>query len=147
MSFISSSCISLLVDGQSCSSYLGGFVRQETGGYTAAILWGTASRICSKQHLTFFCSSDLNFSLSVLIVLLYGCTIWTLSHSLKEIRSYFIRDQIFHMIISLSITVHAFPKHILILLSVDEILLPSYMNWSTNFRGLPFKVGDGFYFV
>ena len=27
----------------------------------------------------------------------------------------------------------------LTLLSVDEILLPRYLNWSTNFRGLPFN--------
>ena len=31
-----------------------------------------------------------------------------------------------------------------ILLSVDEMLLPSYVNWSINFRGLPLRVEVGF---
>ena len=39
----------------------------------------------------------------------------------------------------LSIAVHALPMHMLTLLSVDEILLPRYMNWSTNFRVFPFN--------
>ena len=34
--------------------------------------------------------------------------------------------------------VHAFPMHILTLLSVDE-MLSRYVNWSTNFRGLSLK--------
>ena len=32
--------------------------------------------------------------------------------------------------------VEAFVMRMLILLSVNEILLPRYMNWSINFRGL-----------
>ena len=46
----------------------------------------------------------------------------------------------FNMIDNLSIAVHTFARCILILLSVDETLLPRYMNLSTNFRGLPFRV-------
>ena len=36
--------------------------------------------------------------------------------------------------------VYTFSMHILTSLSVDEILLPRYVNLSTNFRGLPLKV-------
>ena len=46
----------------------------------------------------------------------------------------------FHMINSLSMVAYAFTRHILTSLSVDEMLLPRYMNLSTNFRGLPFRV-------
>ena len=46
----------------------------------------------------------------------------------------------FHMIINRSIAVHTFAKHMLMLFSVDEILLPRYVNLSTNFRGLPLRI-------
>ena len=42
----------------------------------------------------------------------------------------------YHIINNLSIAVHSFPMCILTLLSVDEILLLRYINWSTNFIGL-----------
>ena len=42
------------------------------------------------------------------------------------------------MVINLSVSVCASPMHMLTLLSVEEILLPMYMNWYTNFRGLSF---------
>ena len=45
----------------------------------------------------------------------------------------------FHIIDNLSITVHIFAVHLLISLSVDETLLPSYVNLSTNFRGLALR--------
>ena len=41
----------------------------------------------------------------------------------------------FHMIINLSIAIHVLSLQMLILLSVDEILLLRYGNWSTNFIG------------
>ena len=41
---------------------------------------------------------------------------------------------------NLSIAVHAFMKHMLTSLSVDEILLLSYVDWYTNFRSLPTKM-------
>ena len=53
-------------------------------------------------------------------------------HFILSERSYF------HMINNLSITAHTFPMCMLTSLSVDEILLPRYMNWSTYFRSLPF---------
>ena len=46
----------------------------------------------------------------------------------------------FHKIDYLSIAVHIFTRQMLISLSVDEILLPRYLNLSTNFRGLPLRV-------
>ena len=45
----------------------------------------------------------------------------------------------FHMDVNWSIAVHALPMHIWTSLSVDEILLPKNVKWSTNFRGLPFN--------
>ena len=44
-----------------------------------------------------------------------------------------------HIIDNLSIAFHTFTRHMLTSLSVNEILLPRYVNWSTNFRGLPLK--------
>ena len=41
----------------------------------------------------------------------------------------------FYMFDNLSITLHALPMDILILLSVDEILLSRHVNKTTNFRG------------
>ena len=46
----------------------------------------------------------------------------------------------FDMINNLSIGLHAFARHMLTPLSVNEMLLPRYMNWSTNSRGLPLRV-------
>ena len=46
----------------------------------------------------------------------------------------------FHLIDNLSISVSTFIWHVLTLLSIDEMLLPRYANWSANFRGLPLKV-------
>ena len=46
----------------------------------------------------------------------------------------------FHMIDNLSIAVHTFAVHMLTLLSVDEILLPKYVNRPTNFRSLSLKL-------
>ena len=57
------------------------------------------------------------------------------SHCLGEFTFYFIRSD-FHMIDNQSITVQVFALRILILLSVGEILLLKYGNWSSNFRGL-----------
>ena len=42
----------------------------------------------------------------------------------------------FHITDNLFVAAHAFPIRVLTSLSVDEILLPSYVNCSTGFRGL-----------
>ena len=59
----------------------------------------------------------------------------------NRVLFYLILD--FHMINSLLIAFYAVAKYMLTSLSVDEMLLPKYMNWSTNFRGLPLKSRDG----
>ena len=46
----------------------------------------------------------------------------------------------FHMTDSLPMAIHAFGSSVLMIFSVDETLLPKYMNSSTNFRGPPFSV-------
>ena len=50
------------------------------------------------------------------------------------------------MINNLSVAVHTFAINMLTLLSVDEILLPRYVNWSTDSRGLLLKVEMAPYF-
>ena len=45
----------------------------------------------------------------------------------------------FYPITNLSIAFHAFTWCMLTSLSVDEMLLPRYMNWSTYFRDLPLR--------
>ena len=58
-----------------------------------------------------------------------------------KISCYIFQDRSeFHMINSLLIEIHTFTRRILISVSVDEILLPIYVNLSTNFRELPFRV-------
>ena len=47
------------------------------------------------------------------------------------------RERDFHIIDNLSRAVHALPMRILT--SVDEILQPRYLNWSSDFRGLLFN--------
>ena len=44
------------------------------------------------------------------------------------------------MINNYSRAVSVYHMHILILLSVDEILLPTYVNWFTNLRGLTLEM-------
>ena len=44
------------------------------------------------------------------------------------------------LVVNLSIVVHALPMHILTSLSVDEILLPRYMNRSTSNPALPMRM-------
>ena len=40
----------------------------------------------------------------------------------------------------MSIAIYAFHMHMLRPLSVDKILLPRYVEWSTKFSGLPFDI-------
>ena len=50
----------------------------------------------------------------------------------------------FHNINDLSIAVYTFTWCMLTALSVEEIVLPMYVNLCTNFRGQTTKSGDGF---
>ena len=45
----------------------------------------------------------------------------------------------FDIVDNLSTVVHTLPMRMFTSLSVDEILLPKYMNWFINFRDLPFN--------
>ena len=44
------------------------------------------------------------------------------------------------MINDLLIAFHTFPRYVLTSFSVDEILVPRYVNLSTDFRGIPHSV-------
>ena len=58
----------------------------------------------------------------------------------KKSPFYFIGYIKFYMIDNLSITILPFARRILKSLSVKEMLLLIYVNWSTNFRGLSHRV-------
>ena len=82
----------------------------------------------------------------------YGlCYIWTFYehymyvsyiHIMGMLHSHFISSDKtdFQMIENLSQEFHCFIRCMLSSLSVDEMLPPGYVNWSTNFRGLPIIV-------
>ena len=110
-----------------------------------------ASRISSKQHLTFMCRSHQAFSQSVsLESKWYNHTVvqqlWRIRiqvvqpnrHTTTLKNSYFALDC--YIISKLLTAVHAFPICVLTFFSVDEILLLRYVNWSSNFIDLPFNV-------
>ena len=71
-------------------------------------------------------------------MLLYSSTdtarVWENSRFILSERSDF------HLIDDLSITFRAFAMRMLTSLSLDERLLPRYVKWSTNFKGLPHKM-------
>ena len=48
---------------------LGWFVRWEVSDCTVAVMWGAATRICSKGHVTFLCSSNFALSVSVSVIM------------------------------------------------------------------------------
>ena len=120
-----------------CSSHLDGFLRWEVSDRTA-VSWNIASRICSKYLVAFLCSSHQAFSQCVLFV-----PKWCI-HTIVLTQPQFVRNPVsilsdrsdFHMIDNQSIIVLRFTRHILKSLSVNEILLPSYVNLSTNSRSL-----------
>ena len=114
---------------------LGWFLRWEVSVLTIGVLWGVASRICSKQHAAFLWSSHLVFSLCISFVsMLCICTVVL---TLPQLGKYSIlsyeRDQI-------SIWVKTFARRMLTSLSVDEMLLLRYVNLSINSRDPPLKV-------
>ena len=114
----------------------GYLLRKEVSGRTAVVSWIVAYWISSKQHVAFLYSSHLAFFslrfLSIRVVHPYSSTN-TVTYC-KKLR-FILSDWLdFHMTDNLSIDVHSFSWHILTSLSVDEILLPRYVNMSTNFR-------------
>ena len=125
-----------------CPIHLEWFVRWEVNGCIAAVLWGVASWICSKQHIAFLCSPYLAFSPYVLLMSRWciHTVVLTQPQLGRNPVLFFAERSDFHMIDNLSIAVHPLAMHMLPLFSVDEILLPRYVNLSTNFKGLPLKV-------
>ena len=75
----------------------------------------------------------------VRVRLVYLCSSTDTATPNKKSRFIWPKRSDFRMIDSLSITVHAFPMHILTSLSVDEMWLPRYVTRSTNFRDLWLK--------
>ena len=107
---------------------LGLFVRWAINGSIGVDLRSFASQICSKPHAEFLCSSSF-FSMcfvNVYVVHPYrsndAATVW------KKSRLVLWEKSDFHLIGSRSIVSLTFAKHVLSSLSVDEILLPKYMN-------------------
>ena len=96
------------------------------------------SCVCSRQCAIFFYSSCETFSQYILLVHTWNSidtiTAWKKSHFILPDGSEF------HMIDNLSTVFHAFIKYILISLSVDEMLLLMFVNWSANFRHLALRV-------
>ena len=83
-----------------------------------------------NAHLAFSASVSLKFRwCSHIIVLIQA-------HFGKNSRFIFSDRLDFHMFVNLPIAVYGFPQCILTSLSIDEILLPTNMNWPTYFRGL-----------
>ena len=87
----------------------------------SSVLKGVDSRIYPKQLVVNLPRSHVAFSLTASLN-----SHFALSGRLD-----------FYMVDKLLIAVYAFPMHILTLLSVDEISLPRYVNWS-KFKGLSF---------
>ena len=109
------------------------------GCHPAVVLWVAASRISAKQTAAFLCSSYQAFSPSVSLVQIvqpYSSTATTWKNSC--IKSSAISNS--YMVENLIIVVHVFPMYLLASLSVNEILLPRCVNWSINFKELPFSM-------
>ena len=120
----------------SCSSW----IVLEMGGKCLFISWCVASRIFSVKLIAFLCSSLQTFSLCVSSAFMWCIrTVVLIQLVLGRNPILFSRiDQ--NMIDSQLIAVYAFARCILTSLSVDETLLPMYMNLSTNFKISPFRV-------
>ena len=103
--------------------------------HTTTVLY-IASRRCSKQHAAFLCSFHQSFPPCILLKFKWcNHTVVLTWLELGRIPILFLSKGLHsHIVINLSIAVHALPMCMLILLSVDEILLPRYKNWSTNFK-------------
>ena len=100
------------------------------------VTWGNNMKLEVARYL---CSSYHTFSPKIRIQVVQPCNSTDMVTAWKN--SHFILSEIsnFHKINSLSIAVHDLLMNILTSLSVDEILLPRYMNWSSDFGGLSFN--------
>ena len=111
----------------------------EVSGHTDGVLWSFASAICSKQHTAILWSSNLAFR-SAVSAKSKWCNYTLVLTWLKLGRIPILSDRSdFHRFLNVLIAVHGLLMYVLTSFSVDEILLPKYMYWSINFRGLPFN--------
>ena len=104
---------------------------------------GVASRICSTQLTAFLCNCHQTFSPYVLLASMWCIHIAVSTRPLLEKKLCIILSvrSDFHMTDSISIAVHAFASHMLMLFSVDETLLPRLVNLSISFKKkTPFSV-------
>ena len=109
-------------------------------GWYSYCLWGAVARICSKYHAVFLCGSHLAFSPSVPSESKWCNHILVLTRlQLGRITVLFHQWSDPDVFLNLSIAVYDLIMPVFPSLSVDEILLPKNMNWSTNFRGLIFN--------
>ena len=72
--------------------------------------------------------------------MVHPCSIIVTTAALKKSLLILSNRSDFYMIDKLSIAVHAFVKHNVTSISVDETLLPRYVNFSTYFRRQPLRV-------
>ena len=103
----------------------------EAGGRIVGALCGVAARACSILLATFLCNWHLASSPAVLLAskwCIYTTAAW------KKLRYILSVRFDFHMINSLSIAVYAFVSCVSMSFSVDETLLPRWVNLSTSFR-------------
>ena len=106
---------------------LGWIMKLDVIGRTLAVLWGAASRFCSKQLAASSCSPNLVFFrcfIKIQVLQTYSSTNTTAWKNFCFILS---KKSDFHMVIKLSIAVHATFLRMLKLLSENEILLPKYV--------------------
>ena len=98
----------------------------------------------SSRILMYFPSSRFSMRFVSVDVVHPYCRTDTATASKK---SHFILSERvnFDMINNLSIAVHNLPKRMLTSISVDEILLPIYLNLFTNLRRFTTSSGDGFF--
>ena len=113
-------------------------MRWEVSGRKAAVLRDAASRIRSNR--TKYSSLFFMHFATIQVVSPYSST--DIVTAWKKFRFILSERSDFHMIDNLGIAVHSFAMHMLTSLSVDEILLPRYVNTPINFWGLP-QCGDG----
>ena len=105
------------------------FLRWEVSSQTPAVLYGVASRICSKQHVASLFSFHQAFSLCVSLTPTWCIhTVVLTQHSLEKSRFILSDWSDFYHIDRRKVAVHAFARRKLTSFSVDEILLPRYMN-------------------
>ena len=124
------------------SSFL---LHQQCPAYLADLNWMAIQLLFCRLLLLGFIQNSMQPSCVVPIWLFSKCfvkvqfcnyTVVLTQLQLGRILVLFYQRSDFHIVVNLSIAVHALFVCLLTLLSVDEILLP---NWSANFKDLPFK--------